>query len=154
MRPWGAVGGRGLALAFVALLVAAASALAAAHFAPGALYTGRACQRTDVKGSTCVFKFQASTNGESLHFTGETVITTWGCHGGGGEALLGGQLQYADPIPVVRLGPSGALHGSAGSGQRKVSVSGHLTNGGAGALITFHLVTARCATEQVTLTKH
>lgn len=148
------------------LLVTAAGAFAAAHFRPGALYTGKgaACGST-VPGTTCVFRFRASSDGRSLRFVGQTVIDGWGCRGGGGEALLGGKARNATPIPLLRLRTGGSLYGSVGYVLRPTSappehytstVTGHLSRAGRAAVITFHISSpsARpCATQPVMLTE-
>ena len=157
----------GAGLAVAGLLVAAAGALAAAHFRPGALYVGKssACGST-VPGTTCMFRFRASTDGRSLRFDGKTVIDTWGCRGGGGEALLGGKARDATPIPLIRLRADGTLHGSVGYVLRPTSappehytstVTGHLSRAGKAAVITFHISfnssRSPCATQPVTITE-
>ena len=154
-------------MAIAGLLVAAAGALAAAHFRPGALYTGKdsACG-SRVPGTTCMFRFRASTDGGSLRFDGKTVIDTWGCRGGGGEALLGGKAKDATPIPLISLRANGTLHGSAGYVLRPTSappehyrstVTGHLSRAGKGAVIIFHISfnssRSPCATQPVTITE-
>lgn len=141
-------------LAVVVVLVAASSALAAAHFHAGASYTGKTCQSTQVTGTTCVYKFRASGNGTTLKFVGTTVITGWGCNGGGGEALLGGKHDGADALPVIKVQPKGTLYGSAGKGDTEVSVTGHLAGSGKTATVTFHLTNEGCHTSPVTLTAH
>ena len=104
---------RGAALAIAGLLLAAAGALAMTHLRSGELYSGKDAQcGSSVPGTTCVFKFRAGKDGLSLRFAGKTVIDTWGCRGGGGEALLGGKAKYATPIPLITLSKNGKLHGS------------------------------------------
>lgn len=159
---------RGPALAMAALLVSAAAALAAEHFRASATYTGRSCSASSFAppGTTCVFKFRASGDGLSLRFVGKTVIDTWGCGQGGGEALLGGEAKYAAPIPLVKVRPSGKLYGSvsyvftptsAPPEHLKVTVTGQLATSGRTATITFHQTsssgsgTRGCATQPVTL---
>lgn len=151
-----AVGGRVVkrssALAIAALLVAVSGAVAAVHFAPGGVYTGKSCQGdAGLAGATCVYKFRASHNGLTLRFVGKTVVSTWICHGGGGEALLGGKLHGAAPVPFVKLRSNGTLYGSAARDGNKVSVSGHLANAGRTAVIKFHM--HNCVGPEVTLTK-
>jgi len=142
------------AIVVVALLTTAAAAAAASHFRSGALYTGKTCQSTGVQGTTCVYKFRASENGTTLRFVGMTVITGWGCNGGGGEALLGGRHDGADPLPLVKVKPTGSLYGSAGNGPDQVSVTGHVAGSGKTAVVTFHLTNVGCHTAPVTLTAH
>lgn len=160
---------RGAALALVGLLAAAAAALAAAHLRGGAPYTGQNGEcSSGVPGTTCVFRFRASHDGLSLRFVGKTVIDTWICHGGGGEALLGGEVKGATPIPLVKVRPQGKLYGSLsytfGPTQGspihyEVTVTGHLAKAGGTAVITFHNTshsssgTFGCATRPVTLTE-
>ena len=105
----GRVVGRSGALAIaVVLLLATGVALAATHFAKGALYTGRSCRGdAGLPGATCVYKFRASRDGLTLGFVGKTVVSTWICHGGGGEALIGGKLHGAAPVPLVKLRSNG-----------------------------------------------
>jgi hypothetical protein len=159
----------GAAVPFAALLVTATAALAAAHFAPGATYTGRDgyCS-SRVSGTTCVFKFRASRDGLSLRFVGNTVIDAWGCRGGGGEALLGGKAKYATPIPLVKVRANGKLYGSvsyvftpaaAAPEHLKVTVTGRLAESDRTAMLMFHQTSAsstgngECATQPVTLTQ-
>jgi hypothetical protein len=158
---------RAAALAVAGLLVFAGGALAAARFTPGALYAGRSCSSSAIPRATCVFKFRASKDGRSLRFAGATVVDTWRCNGGGGEALLGGEANGATPIPRVQLRANGTLYGSVnyilrrtqGAPARyKSSVTGHLANPGK-AVVTFHNTYISssgdqpCATQPVTLTK-
>jgi hypothetical protein len=157
---------RGAGLAVALLLLMAALALAAAQFRPGALYTGKgsACGST-VPDTTCVFRFRASTDGRSLRSVGKTVIDTWGCRGGGGEALLGGKIKGATPIPVIKLRADGSLRGSVAYVFRPTSappehitstVTGHLSHAGKAAVITFrmtfHSSRSPCVTRPVTIT--
>lgn len=153
-------------MAIVGLLIAAAGALAAAHFRPGALYTGRDAQcDSHEPGTTCVFTFRAAKDGRSLHFVGKTVIDSWGCRGGGGEALLGGEVRGATPIPPIGVRRNGSVHGSVGYVSRPTSappqhytstVTGHLTRTGKAAVITFHVAfnssRSPCSTQPVTIT--
>ena len=160
---------RAAVLAVIGLLVAAAGALAAARFTHGALYTGRSCSSSGIPRTTCVFKFRASNDGRSLRFVGATVVDTWRCKGGGGEALLGGEVKGATPIPRVQLRANGKLYGSVnyvlrptqGAPARYTStVTGHVAKAGKSAVVTFHNTyisgsgNQPCATQPVTLTKH
>lgn len=159
-----------IAVTLAAMLIAAAGALGAVRLAGGALYTGKssACGST-VPGTTCVFSFRASGDGRSLRFVGKTVIDTWGCRGGGGEALLGGELknEKPTPIPLVNLRANGTLYGSdsytfrptmAAPEHYKSTVTGRLASRGKNAVITFHNIylsshgNQPCATQPVTLT--
>lgn len=160
---------RAMVAALAVMLVAATGAFAAARLQPGALYTGKdsACG-SSVPGTTCVFRFRARGDGRSMTFVGKTVIDSWGCRGGGGEALLGGKLKFATPIPLVKVRANGTLYGSLGYVLRPAtgtpnhyvsSVSGHLANAGNSVVITFHNIyhsshgNEPCATQPVTLTK-
>jgi len=158
----------GTALLLTLIFVAATGALDAlgkseAGLKPGALYTSAAKTCTGIPaGTTCVFKFRASSDGHSLQFVGKTVVDTWHCNGGGGEAFLGGKFKDADPIPRVKLSTGGTLYGSvlatSSSGNKyTVMVNGHIANGGAAAVVTFHSIpvsgTVKCATPPVTLTR-
>lgn len=158
---------RGAALALPALLATGAVALAAAHFLSGATYTGRDSYCSSrVDGTTCEFRFHASTDGRSMRFVGKTVIDSWRCRNGGGEALLGGKVKGATPIPLVKVRANGTLYGSASYTFRptqappqhyKAVVTGHLGNSGKTAVITFHNTyisshgNQSCATQPVTL---
>ena len=159
---------RGVGLAFVALLLTAAAALAAAHFRTSATYTGRDSYCSSrVPRTTCMFKFRASPDGLSLRFVGATVIDAWRCRGGGGEALLGGEVKGATPIPLVKVQANGRLYGSrsyvfrptqAPPDHYKVTVTGQLAKSGRTAVITFHNTyisssgNRPCSTQPVTLT--
>jgi hypothetical protein len=160
---------RAAGLAVAGVLVAAAGAMAAARLTPGALYTGRSCSSSGLPRTTCVFKFRAASDGRSLQFVGPTVIDTWRCHGGGGEALLGGEHKGAAPIPRVKLQANGKLFGSvnyvlprthSAPARYKSTVTGHLANHGESAVVTFHDTyisssgNQPCVTEPVTLAKH
>jgi hypothetical protein len=161
--------GRAAALAVTGFLVVVAGALAAAGFTPGALYAGRGCSSSAIPRTTCVFKFRASNDGRSLRFAGATVVDTWRCNGGGGEALLGGVVKDATPIPRVQLRANGKLFGSVNYVLRRTqgaplryrsTVTGRLSNAGNAAVVTFHNTylsssgNQPCATQPVTLTKH
>jgi hypothetical protein len=133
------IGRRSGALATTVLLVVTAAALAVVRFAPSALYTGKSCSSlTGLPGATCTMKFRASRDGKTLRYVGETAVSTWGCKGGGGEALLGGKLRGADPIPELTVRPTRAIYGSTGTGARRITVTGTLAKGGRSAVITFH----------------
>lgn len=159
---------RGVALALIALLATAAAALAAARFRPAATYTGRDSYCSSrVPRTTCMFKFRASPDGQSLRFVGTTVIDAWGCSGGGGEALLGGEVKGATPIPLVKVRANGKLYGSdsyvfrptqAPPDHYEVTVTGQLAKSARTAVITFHNTyissggNRPCTTQPVTLT--
>lgn len=163
---------RATAVALAVLLVPVAVAVAAAHLKPGALYTGKTGDcGSSVHGTTCVVKFRASASGLSMKFVGKTVIDTWGCNNGGGEALLGGHVSgfTPTPIPRVKVHSNGTLSGSvnyavrAGSGtvyHYTSKVTGHLVNGGKKAVITFRYIwhssqgNQPCKTQPVTLVGH
>jgi hypothetical protein len=158
----------GAGLAPVAVLVMAAVALAAVHFRPSATYTGKDSYcSSNVQGTTCAFKFQASADGRSLRFVGKTVIDAWGCGNGGGEALLGGKMKGATPIPLVKVRASGVLYGSvkytfqptqAPVEHFKAWVTGHLGKSGKTATITLHMSSQAnsrsCSIQPVTLAAH
>jgi hypothetical protein len=149
--------GRAVGIAVVALLALGGVAFAAGHFTPKALYTGKSTMcggAGSMPNTSCSFKFRASASGKSLRDVGASVISVWSCHGGGGEALLGGKADHHEPVPLVRLHANGSLHGSAGAGENKIAVTGHLAQAGKAAVITFHLVNQGCVSPQVTLTAH
>jgi hypothetical protein len=126
----------------------------AVHFVPGALYSGKTCTTPGgIPHTGCAFKFRASADGASLRFVGITVVDSWRCNGGGGEALLGGKVRGATPIPLVRVRATGALYGSVGTGSHRSAVTGKLAAGGRSAQIVFHSGTAAyaCHTNAVTL---
>src|SRR5690242_16599281 len=106
-----------IAFALGGAAYASTHATAAVHFVPGALYTGKTCATPPGLPHTgCTFDFRASADGSSLRFTGITVIDSWRCKGGGGEALIGGKAKGATPVPLVRVRATGALYGSLGTG--------------------------------------
>jgi len=155
----------GTALLLTLMFVAATGAAlgtSEAGLKPGALYTSAAKTCTGIPAdTTCVFKFRASSDGRSLQFVGKTAVDTWHCNGGGGEAFLGGKFKDATPIPPVKLSTGGTLYSSllatSSSGNKyTVKVTGHIANGGAAAVLTFHSIpvsgTVKCATPPVTLT--
>jgi hypothetical protein len=143
----------------VALVLAAAAeasirASTAAHFVPGALYTGKTCATPPgIPNTGCTFKFRASATGSSLKSIGITVIDSWRCNGGGGEALIGGKAHGATAVPLVHVRATGALYGSIGTGSHRSWVSGTLAAGGRTAHIVFHSGTAAyaCHTNAVVL---
>jgi len=145
---------RSTALAVAALLVGGSAASAATGFRFSALYTGRTCKgSTGLKGTTCVFRFRASRDGLTLRFVGDTVVSSWICKRGGGEALIGGEHYGAEPVPVLHVKSNGAIYGSARSGTKKtITVEGQLAGNGRTATITFHLANPSCASPKVTLT--
>jgi hypothetical protein len=159
------ISGVGVVAAAGVLAILAAGALAAVGFTTGArlkggaLYTSSAAKNCSagLPGTTCVFKFRASSDGLSLRFVGKTVIDGWGCNGGGGEALLGGSVKGADPIPLVKLKSGGVLYGRViGRSRRTITVTGRIAKGGSVAVLTFHSAVSggsvKCATAPVTLT--
>jgi hypothetical protein len=141
------------ALAVAGLLVATGSALAAVRLTTGATYVGKstACHRPTAPGTSCTFSFHASRNGFGLRFVGPTVVSSWACRKGGGEALLGGKVAGNDPVPSLILRSDGTLYGSAGSGPNRVRVTGHIAEAGTKVVITFHLAHGHCVTPKVTL---
>lgn len=139
----------GFVLAVIGLLLVAGTALAAAHFAPGRKYTAKSppCSPHAIPNTSCTFVFKASTDGRSLKFIGKTVVDTWSCRNGGGEALLGGKARYATPIPNIVVGSGGKLSGSvqyvfrptsAPPEHHTYSVTGLLSRSGKSATITLH----------------
>jgi hypothetical protein len=152
-RSAGSIARSAAALAVAALLTAAAGASAAVHLTTGATYTGKssACQQATIPGTTCVFAFRASARGFALRFVGETVVSSWACPHGGGEALLGGKVNGNDPIPLLRVRSNGDLYGSAGSGPSEVAVSGYIAEAGTKAVVRFHLVHQHCVSPRVTV---
>jgi hypothetical protein len=119
----------------------------------GAAYSGKssACQHPTVPGATCVFSFRASRNGWGLRFVGATVVSSWSCPHGGGQALLGGNVIGNDPVPSMTLRSNGKLYGRAGHGPSKVVVTGHIAEAGTKVVLTFHLVKQHCVSPKVTL---
>ena len=124
------------------VLMAAVEASAATHLTPGALYTSKAGKCTSPgPGITCEYKFRASSDGQSLRFVGKTVVDSWICNGGGGEALLGGKKGQS--IPLVKVSSGGKLQGSVRDHSTVESVTGRLTQAGKAAVITFPARTPR-----------
>ena len=134
------VGRRSGALATIVLLVVTAVAVASVRFAPGAIYTGKSCSSiTGLPGATCTMKFRAGREGKTLRYVGETAVSTWICKGGGGEALLGGKVKGATPVPELSVRATRAIYGSTGTGGKRVTVTGTLAKGARSAVITFHM---------------
>jgi len=134
------VGRRSGALATILLLVVTAVALAGVRFAPRAVYTGKSCSSiSGLPGATCTMKFRASRDGKTLRYVGETAVSTWISKGGGGEALLGGKVKGATPVPELSVRSTRAIYGSTGTGGKRVTVTGKLAKGGRSAVITFHM---------------
>jgi hypothetical protein len=168
---WGTGIRRTMVVVLAVVLVGAASALAATRLRPGSLYTGKTCtQSGGAPDTTCVLRFRASQDGESMQFVGsKAAVDTWGCHGlriGGGEAFLGGRK--GDPIPVVKVRANGTLSGSVSYTFRPTSappehftdtVTGQVANDGRRVTVTFHNIylsghgNELCATAPVTLTQ-
>src|SRR5579862_2847972 len=142
----------------VCATVASASSMTAIHFGSNHLYIGRspscAAGATKAAGYSCTFRFHADATGTQLTFVGTTAIDTWGCRGGGGEALLGGAARYASPNPVITVTATGTLHGSTGNGKKDIFVTGTLTRSGMTAVIVFHGRVDNCVTRSVTLSEH
>jgi hypothetical protein len=82
---------------------------------------------------------------------GETVVSSWICRQGGGQALLGGKVSGHDPVPLLRLRSNGNLYGSGGSGPNEVAVTGYIAEAGTKAVVHFHLVHRGCSSPKVTL---
>lgn len=155
------VAGRSTAVALVTLVCLAATASATALFTPGATYRGRsvscgpnASGKSPVPGTVCFFVYRANKAGTSLTPANATVLSTWRCRGGGGEAQLGGRAKYADPLPVISVGANRALHGSAGHGQKRVTVTGGLSANGMSLTLVLHLINQGCVSAQEKLTRH
>jgi len=153
-RPAGALlATLGSVLATAALLVPAGAANAAVHLSSESAYTGRstACPHPKPAGTTCVFRFRASSNGYALRFHGKTAISSWECRNGGGEALLGGKVAGSYRVPLLILQSDGKLLGTVGHGARRVSVTGHIAEAGSKVVLRFHLARGHCVTPKVTL---
>lgn len=144
---------RGAALATAALLIPAGSALAQVHLSAGSFYSGKstACHRPTTPGTRCVFTFRASHGGFALRLVGATVVSTWECRHGGGQALLGGKASGNVPVPLLSLQADGKLSGAGGTGRQKIAVSGHIAEAGTKVVLRFHLVHQHCVTPKVTL---
>jgi hypothetical protein len=140
-------------VAIAALLLPASAALAGVHLSSGSAYTGRssACPHPKVPGTTCIFKFHASQNGYGLRFVGKTVVSSWTCRKGGGEALLGGKVSGNDPVPLLVLGSDGKLQGRAGHGPTRVTAAGHIAEAGTKVVVRLRLVHQHCVTPKITL---
>src|SRR5579862_366775 len=87
--------------------LAASTAAFAAEPKPGALYKGVEphCAKPP-SGATCTFLFRVSANGRTMKFAAtENVVSTWACHGGGGEAVLGPFKKpfQGQPVPLVTI---------------------------------------------------
>jgi hypothetical protein len=145
---------RAIATAAIAgVLVSASGALAGVHLSSGSAYTGKsnACPHPKLAGTTCVFKFRASRNGYGLRFVGKTVVSSWACRQGGGQALLGGKVSGNDPLPLLVLGSDGKLQGRAGRGPTRVTAVGHIAEAGTKVVVRFHLAHQHCVTPKITL---
>jgi hypothetical protein len=149
----GLVARRSTVLAVVALLMGAGSALSAVRLTTHAFYTGNSsvCQRGAVPGTSCQFRFLASSNGFALRFVGHTVVSSWTCRKGTREALLGGKVAGNDPVPLLILRSDGTLYGGAGSGANQVTATGHIAEAGTKVVVRFHLVHRHCVSPKVTL---
>ncbi len=155
------VAGRSVTMALVALVCLAAAASATALFTPGATYRGRSVScipdssgKSPVPGTVCFFVYRANKARTSLTPANATVLSTWRCHGGGGEAQLGGRAKYADPLPVITVGANRALHGSAGHGQKRVTVTGSLSANGMTLTLVVHLINQDCVSPLEKLIRH
>lgn len=141
------------AVAIAVVLVPASGALAGVHLSSGSAYTGKssACPHPKLAGTTCVFKFRASQNGYGLRFVGKTVVSSWACRNGGGQALLGGKVSGNDPLPLLVLGSDGKLQGRAGHGPNRVTAAGHIAEAGTKVVVRFKLAHQHCVTPKITL---
>jgi len=114
---------RSTALAAATFLIAAGSALAQVHLSAGSYYSGKSttCDHPTTPGTRCVFTFRASHGGFALRLVGPTVVSTWECRHGGGEALLGGNASGNVPVPLLNLQGDGTLSARGGSGRQAMS---------------------------------
>ena len=144
---------RSTALAAATFLIAAGSALAQVHLSAGSYYSGKSttCDHPTTPGTRCVFTFRASHGGFALRLVGPTVVSTWECRHGGGEALLGGNASGNVPVPLLNLQGDGTLSARGGSGRQAISVTGHIAEAGTKVVLRFHLVHQHCVTPKVTL---
>ncbi len=154
------VAGRSAAMALGAFVCLAAAASATALFTPGATYRGRSAScvpdasgKSPVPGTVCFFVYRANKAATSLTPANATVLSTWRCHGGGGEAQLGGRARYADPLPTISVSANRALHGSAGHGQKRVTVTGSLSANCMTLTLVVHLINQGCASAPEKLTR-
>jgi hypothetical protein len=136
-----------LSLAGVLLLVAGVATAAGAEPKAGGLYAGTAPHCVSPPADlTCTLQLQVSSNGRSMTFAGKhNVVSTWACHGGGGEAILGpyAKPEQGQPVPSLAIAAGGAFSGKQtfGLGQAKGAVvaSGRFTGTGSTATIEFTL---------------
>ena len=148
------IAARAAILALAALLMSGAVATASVRLTTGAIYSGKstACVHPKPKGTSCVFSFRAGSNGYGLGFVEKrTVISSWSCRKGGGEALFGGKVAGHVRVPVLLLQPDGELLGSVGSGPNRVSASGHIAEAGTKVVLRLHLAHGHCVTPKITL---
>ena len=124
-------------------LICCTTALAAAP-KPGAVFKGHEPHCTAQAGLTCEFVFKVSASGTTMRFVGpRNVVGVWACHGGGGEAVLGPYKKplQGQPVPLITIGASGALHGSQtfgpASSRGTIVVSGRFSSSGKTGTITF-----------------
>jgi hypothetical protein len=144
---------RSAALAAAALLLSAGTALAQVHLSAGSYYSGKspACHRSGAPGTRCFFTFRASHGGFVLRLVGPTVVSTWECRRGGGEALLGGKASGNVPVPLLSLQADGQLSGRTGAGRQKIAVTGHIAEAGTKVVLRFQLVHQHCVTPKIVL---
>jgi hypothetical protein len=137
-------------LAWVGFVAVPAVALGT-HPVSGALYTGSSGKCTPRQ--ECVFKFRVSSNGRTLRYVKKgKAISSWGCQGGGGEAIFGsGKNDYR--IPSARIRTNGTFSGSDGAGSRKLRITGSFTKSGKKATVTFVLPKQHCQTAPLALHK-
>jgi hypothetical protein len=139
MRRFGTV----LALTSAAWLGTVAAAFAA-HPQKGARYMGNSGACAASIKRQCVFLFRVSGNGETLQFVKSgQAISSWACHGGGGEAIFGSEKNDYR-IPTARIRSNGTFAGSKGQGARKLLVTGHFTGSGKTAVLKFTLPNQGC----------
>jgi hypothetical protein len=99
------------------------------------------------KGLSCTLVFRVSGDGRTMSFVSKRdVIGAWGCHGGGGEAILGTKKNPygpGTPVPLLRIHANGTFRGSARFGptgkQGTVVATGGFTGSGRTASIKFTL---------------
>jgi hypothetical protein len=66
-------------------------------------------------------------------------VSTWTCNGRGGEAVLGVKVKGPTSVRELSVRLTGAIYGSIGTRDKRVTVTGTLAKGGRSALITVHM---------------
>ena len=133
----------------VAIPLVGAGAALAANPMPGGVYEGSGIlgHCAAPRGLSCSLVFRVSGDGRTMRFVSrKDVIGAWGCHLGGGEAILGTHKNpYAPgtPVPLLRIRANGTFRGSAQfgpAGKRGTLVAtGGFTGSGRTASIKFTL---------------